>query len=57
MPDDWETKYGLDADSAADGSQDTDDDGYTNVEEYLNGTNPKEKIDYTNFDNNVDTIS
>ena len=57
MPNDWEKKYGLDATSASDGNLDTDGDGYTNVEEYLNGTNPKEKIDYTNFDNNVDTIS
>ena len=57
MPDDWEKEYGLDAASDADSSQDADQDGYTNVEEYLNGTNPCEKVDYTNFDNNVDTIS
>jgi pectate lyase len=57
MPDDWEKKHDLDASSASDSSQDADQDGYTNVEEYLNGTNPREKVDYTNFDNNVDTIS
>jgi pectate lyase len=57
MPDEWEKEHGLNAASAEDGSQDTDKDGYTNVEEYLNGTNPSEKLDYTNFGNNVGTIS
>jgi hypothetical protein len=32
-------------------------DGYTNVEEYLNGIDPRQNIDYTNLGNNVDTIS
>lgn len=40
MPDAWETKYGFNPNSAADGSQDTDGDGYTNVEEFLNGGSP-----------------
>jgi len=57
MPDDWEEKYNLDPSSASDSSQDADQDGYTNIEEYLNGTNPRQKVDYTNFDNNVDIIS
>ncbi len=57
MPDAWETKYGLNPHDASDGAQDADKDGYTNVEEFLNGTNPKEYIDYRNLGNNVDTIS
>lgn len=57
MPDDWEKKYQLDPAVASDGSIDSDQDGYTNVEEYLNGTNPREKIDYRNLGNNVDAIS
>jgi hypothetical protein len=57
MPDTWETKYQLDPAQASDGSTDNDGDGYTNVEEYLNGTDPRQKIDYTNLGNNVDTIS
>lgn len=57
MPDEWETKHGLDPNDPTDGAKDSDGDGYTNVEEYLNGTNPKEKIDYRNLGNNVDTIS
>ena len=57
MPDAWEKEHGLDAASAADGSIDSDGDGYTNVEEYLNGTDPQKKVDYHNLGNNVDTIS
>lgn len=37
MPDTWETDRGLDPDDAADGALDRDGDGYTNVEEYING--------------------
>jgi pectate lyase len=37
MPDEWETRHGLDARNPADGALDRDNDGYTNVEEYLNG--------------------
>ena len=57
MPDGWEKKYELNPEDASDGSVDSDGDGYTNVEECLNGTNPREKIDYTNLGNNVDEIS
>lgn len=57
MPDEWERKYKLDPKNAKDGAMDADGDGYTNVEEYLNGTNPQEKINYRNLGNNVDTIS
>lgn len=35
MPDAWERARGLDPSNAADGAGDRDDDGYTNVEEYL----------------------
>jgi hypothetical protein len=40
MPDSWESRHGLNPHDAADGSTDKDGDGYTNVEEYLNSTNP-----------------
>ncbi len=39
MPDAWEAKYGLNPSNPADGVADADGDGYTNLEEYLNGTN------------------
>ncbi len=57
MPDEWEKRYELNPAEASDSSLDPDGDGYTNVEECLNGTHPREKVDYTNLGNNVDTIS
>jgi pectate lyase len=41
MPDEWERKYGLDPADALDNSKDKDSDGYTNIEEFLNGTDPR----------------
>ncbi len=43
MPDAWEQLYGFNL-SVPDGSGDMDGDGYTNVEEYFNGTNPLDSI-------------
>ncbi|RMH11156.1 MAG: hypothetical protein D6701_15430 [Gemmatimonadetes bacterium] len=40
MPDAWEAQHGLDPAAAADAVDDPDRDGYTNVEEFLNGTDP-----------------
>jgi hypothetical protein len=40
MPNSWEIQYGFDANNAFDGALDADGDGYTNVEEFLNSTNP-----------------
>lgn len=40
MPDSFEERFGLNASDPADGSADTDADGYTNLEEFLNGTLP-----------------
>ena len=40
MPDDWERRYRLNPRDPADANLDPDRDGYTNIEEYLNGTNP-----------------
>lgn len=57
MPDEWEIKHKLDPKNPTDGAIDTDGDGYTNIEEFLNGTNPQEKINYRNLGNNIDTIS
>ncbi len=39
-PDQWEILYGFNPNEPADGSQDADGDGYTNVEEFLNNTIP-----------------
>ncbi len=41
MPDAWEVAHGLDPNEALDGSGDLDGDGYTNLEELLNATDPR----------------
>jgi pectate lyase len=56
MPDAWERRHGLNPDDPSDGPKDHDRDGYTNLEEYLNGTGPREYIDYTQPANNVNTL-
>ncbi len=40
MPDEWERRFSPNGDLSLQSSQDLDNDGYTNVEEYLNQTNP-----------------
>lgn len=40
MPQLWEQKFGFNPADPSDGSTDADGDGYTNVEEFLNGTDP-----------------
>ena len=57
MPDEWERTHGLDAADSGDGPADPDRDGYTNIEEFLNGTDPRVFIDYRSLGNNIDTIS
>jgi hypothetical protein len=41
MPDEWERRFGLNPTDPSDANLDKDHDGYTNIEEYLNGTDPK----------------
>ena len=40
MPDQWERRHGLSSSDPKDRNADHDQDGYTNLEEYLNGTLP-----------------
>ena len=46
MPDAWERRHGLNPTDPSDGSADKDKDGYTNLEEYLNNTDPGKFVDY-----------
>jgi len=46
MPDGWELTHGLNPKDAADASVDGDKDGYTSIEEFLNGTDPQTFVDY-----------
>ena len=41
MPDAWEARYGLNPDDPADASLDIDNDGMSNLAEYLAGTDPR----------------
>lgn len=40
LPDGWEVRYGLNPLSAADATDDPDDDGLTNLQEFAEGSNP-----------------
>lgn len=40
MPDVWELKYGLNPNDSSDANADANGNGYTNLEEYLNGRDP-----------------
>lgn len=57
MPDAWEKKYGLNPNDASDAIKDCNGDGYTNIEKYINGINPKKKVDWTKPENNHDTLA
>ena len=56
MPDGWEKRFGFNSNDPADGATDKDADGFTNVEEYLNGTDPAKFVDYSKPENNVNTL-
>ncbi|MBP7142694.1 MAG: hypothetical protein KBA71_12355, partial [Opitutaceae bacterium] len=40
LPDDWETRHHLNPKDPSDASSDSDGDGYANIEEFINGTDP-----------------
>jgi hypothetical protein len=44
IPDEWETKQGLNPKNAGDASLDRDKDGYTNIEEYINSVVPLKAV-------------
>ena len=44
MPDDWEKTHRFDPTSPADAAKDNDKDGYTNIEEWLNTTDPTKRV-------------
>lgn len=57
MPDAWEIKYGLNPNDPSDANLDCNGDGYTNIEKYINGIDPTQKIDWKDVKNNRDTLS
>jgi hypothetical protein len=56
LPDDWERKHRLNPADAADAMADTDRDGYANIEEHLNGTDPTVYVDYADPASNKDAL-
>jgi hypothetical protein len=57
MPDAWETANGLNPNDASDANGDLSGDGYTNIEKYINGIDPTKQVDWTNLENNHDTLA
>ncbi|MBI3850882.1 MAG: pectate lyase [Verrucomicrobia bacterium] len=41
MPDEWEKRHGLNPNDPRDANDDANGDGYTNLEEFMNGTDPR----------------
>jgi hypothetical protein len=57
MPDEWELVNGLNPNDPTDANGDINGDGYTNIEKYINGIDPKTKIDWRNLNNNRDVLA
>jgi len=57
MPDDWETRHGLNPNDPSDSTGDINGDGYTNIEKFIHGIDPTKKVDWTDLKNNIDTLS
>jgi hypothetical protein len=56
MPDAWEKKYGLNVNDPSDAIKDLNGDGYTNIEKFINGIDPTQKVDWTKPENNRDML-
>ncbi|TAK98151.1 MAG: polysaccharide lyase, partial [Verrucomicrobia bacterium] len=55
LPDDWEKAHGLNPSDPSDAAGDLNGDGYSNIEKFIYGLDPKaKKADWTDLKNNVD---
>lgn len=57
ISDKWEEKYGLNPNDPSDANEDMNGSGYTNIEKYINGIDPTKKVDWSNLDNNKNTLT
>jgi hypothetical protein len=55
MPDAWEEIHGFTTDDPSDGNTDADEDGYTNIEEFLNGSDPHNSLNSITADSYTET--
>ena len=56
QPDAWESRFKLSASDASDSTTDADRDGYSNIEEFVNGTDPTVAVDYSKPESNRDAL-
>ncbi len=56
MPDVGRKKYGLNPNDSSDAKTDLNGDGYSNIEDYINGINPTIKVDWKDLANNKETL-
>lgn len=49
LPDEWEIRYGLNINDASDANSDLDGDEFTNLEEYVAKTDPKDPKDHPDY--------
>ena len=57
MPDEWEVANGLNPNDPSDANGDINEDGYTNIEKWINGIPTTSRIDWRNLSNNYDTLA
>jgi hypothetical protein len=55
IPDEWELRHGLNPSDPSDAARDSGD-GYTNIEKYINGLDPRTKTDWKDLRNNRDPL-
>ena len=56
IPDEWKKKYGMDVNDPNLATKDSDGDGYTNIEKFLDGIDPTVKVDWKDLKNNINPL-
>ena len=57
MPDEWEQANGLNPNDPSDANGDLTGDGYTNIEKYINAIPTTGRVDWSDLNNNYDTLA
>ena len=56
IPDAWKIKFGFDPKGPSIANGDMNGDGYTNIEKYINGIDPTQKVDWKDPKNNINPL-